>query len=442
MLRITHLRGRRAPAVEHIPGPRARLGSAPGSEVAFSAGLDPGVMPHHAEIRWQGGAYVLFDLGSPSGTFVNRARIGQQALRHGDVIGLGGPGGPELRVEILPDAPPPGVPDAEGRIDLETAQKLVQDAVIRATSGHDRTAAIVAAKVGEARARASRTNTVLLLGILLAFPAILVAAVFVYRSQRAAQVLVEETGIGNAPAPKPNGAIPTRVYTSREIYEENKAALYVLGYLQGNKIGGYCTGFAIKPDVIATNAHCVLAYRKNGGTPVVTQNDSGGKTRFKIIAAQASPGYKADSASADSPDVGLMRIDGKVPKTVTIASQAELRALGPGDDVFVLGFPGRVMDPISPSATFLQGHIGRMTDFNEQPTTADKAMLIQHDAVTRGGNSGSPIFNQYGHVIGVHAAHLDDEQEVQVDGQKTKVVGSSPFRIAMRIDLLEGVPAP
>ncbi|MEO7327152.1 MAG: serine protease, partial [Minicystis sp.] len=280
------------------------------------------------------------------------------------------------------------------------------------------------------------------LGILLAFGATLVAAVFVYRSQRAAQVLADETGIGNTPAPKPNGAIPTRVYSGRELYDENKGALYVLGYLQGNKIGGYCTGFAVKPDTIATNAHCVAAYRSNGGTPVVTQNDSNGKVRFKIIAAQMHPGYRAQSQGADSPDVGLMRIDGKMPKIVTIASEAELRSLGPGDDVYVLGFPGRVMDPVSPSATFLQGHIGRTTDFNEQPASAEKAVLIQHDAVTRGGNSGSPIFNQYGHVIGVHAAHLDDEEEVQMGGKKTKVVNSSPFRIGMRIDLLQGVPAP
>jgi S1-C subfamily serine protease len=164
--------------------------------------------------------------------------------------------------------------------------------------------------------------------------------------------------------------------------------------------------------------------------------------RFKIVAAQMHPGYKAQSQSADSPDVGLMRIDGKMPKTVTLASEAELRSLGPGDDVYLLGFPGRVMDPVSPSATFLQGHIGRTTDFNEQPASAEKAVLIQHDAVTRGGNSGSPIFNQYGHVIGVHAAHLDDEEEVQMGGQKTKVVNSSPFRIGMRIDLLQGVPTP
>ena len=62
--------------------------------------------------------------------------------------------------------------------------------------------------------------------------------------------------------------------------------------------------------------------------------------------------------------------------------------------------------------------------------------------MTRGGNSGSPIFNQYGHVIGVHAAHIDDEDDLTIDGRQAKVVRSSPFRIGMRIDLLQGVPAP
>ncbi len=100
------------------------------------------------------------------------------------------------------------------------------------------------------------------------------------------------------------------------------------------------------------------------------------------------------------------------------------------------------MDPISPSLTFLQGHLGRMTGFDGQPTSPEKALLLQHDAVTRGGNSGSPVFNQYGHVVAVHAAHLDDEADAQVGGQKTTIVGSSAFRIAMRIDLLQGVPAP
>jgi len=270
----------------------------------------------------------------------------------------------------------------------------------------------------------------------------MIAGVLVYQGQRAAAALAKETGIGNAPATKPSGSIPTRITTGREIYEENRTALYVIGYLLGDKIGGCCTAFAIKPDVLATNAHCVIALRAAGGSPIVTQNDSNGKVRLKVLGMQMHPGYRKDSQSADSPDVGLLRIEGRMPKLVTLASDAELRSIGPGDDAFVLGFPGRVMDPISPSATFLQGHIGRTMGINEQPTSPDQSVLLQHDAVTRGGNSGSPIFNQYGHVIGVHAAHLDEEQEITVAGQKTKVVDSSPFRIGMRIDLLQGVPAP
>jgi S1-C subfamily serine protease len=437
MLRIVHTRGRRAPAVEHQSAPRLRVGSSPGSEIAFSPA--DGVAPLHAEIVFEHGAWVLVDR-SGGGTFVNRARVARQPLRHGDVVMLGG--GPEFRVELGAHAAP-GAPDAEGRVDLETAQKIVAAAVVQATSHEGPNAAIIAARVDAATRRGARHNTLLGLGLCVVLAATGFAALMVYRSQEAAQALATESGVGKAPAATPNGTIPTRVYTGREIYEENRSALYVIGYLlPGDRIGGCCTAFAIQPNLLATNSHCVIAYRAAGGSPIVTQNDSGGKVRFKIVASTMHPGYKPNSPSADSPDVGLLRIDGKMPKTVTIASDAELRSIGPGDDVFVLGFPGRVMDPVSPSATFLQGHIGRTMGLDEQPTSPDKSVLLQHDAVTRGGNSGSPVFNQYGHVVAVHAAHLDDEDEVQMGGQKTKVVESSPFRIGMRIDLLGGVPAP
>lgn len=435
MLRITHTRGRRAPAIEHFGIPCVRIGTAPGSEIAFTA-ADPGVMPRHAEIRAEGGSYILVDLNTPSGTFVNRHRVMKHRLASGDAVTLGGSGGPQFRVDIT-DA------DAEGRVDLDTAQRIVQAAVIQATASKANQAeGIVAAKVIAAQRRASRVNALLTIGVVVALGATALAGFLVYKGQRAASALVKETGIGKAPVAQPVGSIPTKVYSGREIYDQNRTALYVIGYIVGNQIGGCCTAFAIKPDVLATNAHCVIALKAGGGSPIVTQNDSGGKVRLKVLGMQMHPGYNKDSTSADSPDVGLLRIEGKMPKTVTIASDAELRSIGPGDDAFVLGFPGRVMDPISPSATFLQGHIGRTTGMDERPTSPDKSVLIQHDAVTRGGNSGSPIFNQYGHVIGVHAAHLDEEQEVEVGGQKTKVVDSSPFRIGMRIDLLSGVPAP
>jgi pSer/pThr/pTyr-binding forkhead associated (FHA) protein len=44
---------------------------------------------HHARIDVQQGAYVISDLGSANGTFVNNQRIQRQALRDGDEIRIG-----------------------------------------------------------------------------------------------------------------------------------------------------------------------------------------------------------------------------------------------------------------------------------------------------------------------------------------------------------------
>jgi pSer/pThr/pTyr-binding forkhead associated (FHA) protein len=51
---------------------------------------DPQVSRHHARMTLQGNAYILEDLGSTNGTFVNGRRVtGPVALSAGDMIGLG-----------------------------------------------------------------------------------------------------------------------------------------------------------------------------------------------------------------------------------------------------------------------------------------------------------------------------------------------------------------
>ena len=50
---------------------------------------DSNVSRHHAEVRRQGDAYVLTDLGSTNGSKVNGAQVAQQALNDGDEITLG-----------------------------------------------------------------------------------------------------------------------------------------------------------------------------------------------------------------------------------------------------------------------------------------------------------------------------------------------------------------
>lgn len=438
MLHVTHTRGPQTGSVQHFGHTPIRIGSAPQNDIAFDPQRERAVETQHAEIRYERDTVYIADLGTQSGTYVNGARVQQKKLKTGDRIALGAAQGPEFYVQIEG----PLMPSEDGKVDLQTAERIVQSALLHHTSRPGKTRAIISQKVQQAQARAALNNRFLTLGVMAALFAVSIAAWVVYKKRKAEAVLASETGLNRAPLPKPSGDIPTQVLNGRAIYEQNREALYVMGYVQGNRVGGCCSAFAIEPGVLATNAHCVRACNTRGGTPIVTRNESGGKVRFNIVKMTMHPAYNPESKRADTPDVGLLRIDGRMSKTVTIASDAELRALGPGDDAYVIGFPGRVMDPISPAATFLQGRIGRVMNFNEENTTADQTYLIQHDAVTRGGNSGSPIFNQYGHVIGVHAAHIDEEGDMDIGGQKTTVVQSSPFRIGMRIDLLKGVPKP
>jgi pSer/pThr/pTyr-binding forkhead associated (FHA) protein len=51
---------------------------------------DEGVSQVHAELRLDGARFVLRDLGSRNGTFVNDERVISRQLEGGDVVGLGG----------------------------------------------------------------------------------------------------------------------------------------------------------------------------------------------------------------------------------------------------------------------------------------------------------------------------------------------------------------
>ncbi|MCL6471492.1 MAG: DUF3662 domain-containing protein [Firmicutes bacterium] len=50
---------------------------------------DPNVSRHHATVEKIGSQYILKDLDSTNGTFVNGMRVGERILKHGDVITIG-----------------------------------------------------------------------------------------------------------------------------------------------------------------------------------------------------------------------------------------------------------------------------------------------------------------------------------------------------------------
>jgi hypothetical protein len=70
----------------NIQGPITTIGRDPACGVHIDS---LGVSRHHAAIHWTGDRFVLTDLASRNGTFVNKARIRERALKNGDAIGAG-----------------------------------------------------------------------------------------------------------------------------------------------------------------------------------------------------------------------------------------------------------------------------------------------------------------------------------------------------------------
>lgn len=63
-----------------------RLGRHPDSEISLD---DITVSRRHAEITRVGGHYVVRDVGSLNGTYVNQERVEEAPLRHGDELQVG-----------------------------------------------------------------------------------------------------------------------------------------------------------------------------------------------------------------------------------------------------------------------------------------------------------------------------------------------------------------
>ncbi|HEV8401234.1 MAG TPA: FHA domain-containing protein [Gemmatimonadales bacterium] len=90
------------PATEARESP-LRIGREPGSTILFGGDAAKVVSTRHAEIRFEGGGWVLADLSSRNGTYLNGRRVGPAptpALKVGDTIRLG-ESGPELRIAAV-----------------------------------------------------------------------------------------------------------------------------------------------------------------------------------------------------------------------------------------------------------------------------------------------------------------------------------------------------
>jgi pSer/pThr/pTyr-binding forkhead associated (FHA) protein len=112
---VDHVAGsRRGQRQEFAAGTRVRFGRHPECEVSFDPQRDIDASSRHAELRQVDAGWVLVDLGSSNGTYVDGHRVTETpVVRNIPVAVEFGPGGPRIRlfvgddkaIEALPPAP-------------------------------------------------------------------------------------------------------------------------------------------------------------------------------------------------------------------------------------------------------------------------------------------------------------------------------------------------
>jgi FHA domain len=103
---IDHVAGSRRGQRQEFDGPRrVRFGRHPDCEVSFDALRDIDASSRHAELRSGDDGWVLVDVGSSNGTYVDGRRITELPVATGAALMVEfGAGGPSLRLFIGDEA--------------------------------------------------------------------------------------------------------------------------------------------------------------------------------------------------------------------------------------------------------------------------------------------------------------------------------------------------
>jgi hypothetical protein len=403
------------------------LGRHPQSDLQFDPEKDLDASTRHAAVLRAGDGWIVRDLGSANGTFVNgEAVTGDRDLETGDELRLG-KGGPRIRVEI------------EGRAAPAVPGTKLGDSAPRPSAGGGSTTTRIRAEVAK-QTQSLRRATMVLFGLL-----IVVAGGYFWQktsyegklqaqrdqmiaqvdslihaldtvkvrfgamqgtldsAQRVTQTLRSQIEEGGDPAAMTELRRQLDAAMARQrglraaasvdgAYVDSVSgdavALVFVRFPDGKVFTG--TAFAVRSDAngsdLVTNRHVVTS--EQGADPVeigVMFNHSNQNFRSTLV-------WKHPNAEVD---LALLRVNirGGTPVVAGIADGAPVV----GRPIVSIGFPNGVdlegnndLKRTGATATLTAGTISRITED-----------LVQIDGYGATGASGSPILDQRGFVIGV-----------------------------------------
>ena len=194
-----------------------------------------------------------------------------------------------------------------------------------------------------------------------------------------------ETPVATTPVSSATPVVNIQFFGAADLSDESKSSLADLiehiqsGVVQIATGSGGGSGFIIdSTGLVITNAHVVA-----GESRVEVWLTNGRRYEAGVL--------ERDAAS----DLALVKIDGSDSfDTIPIGTPGRVRV---GDEVLALGFP--LADRIGTNLTVTRGIIS-------STRTVDGIELLQTDAALNPGNSGGPLVNRDGEVIGVNTSKI------------------------------------
>lgn len=148
------------------------------------------------------------------------------------------------------------------------------------------------------------------------------------------------------------------------------------------------TGFVVAPRQIMTNHHVA-----EGCTAMIARTSSGAQIPATVIAVDAQR------------DLALLRTEADAGPVLPFRRTAAVRR---GENVVTYGFP--LAGLLSSGPTLTTGDVSALAGLGDNPRQ------IQISAPVQQGNSGGPLLDLHGHVVGVIVSKLNAQRIAQATG--------------------------